>query len=101
GIRDYKVTGVQTCALPIFGRVTFQKFFGVRGRPRAWVHDGSAHHAHYRGSNVARSGRLSRSIARARDQSMENNRAHCHENGFKEIGRASCRERVESEGGGG
>src|SRR5256885_5676277 len=27
GIRDYKVTGVQTCALPIFEREEFRNFF--------------------------------------------------------------------------
>src|SRR5256885_16922147 len=33
GIRDYKVTGVQTCALPIFQRVAHVVLFGeARGR---------------------------------------------------------------------
>src|SRR5256885_4391718 len=34
GIRDYKVTGVQTCALPIFGKVwrTEVLFIGSHGR---------------------------------------------------------------------
>src|SRR5256885_17208214 len=32
GIRDYKVTGVQTCALPISGRTKRTREFSRRGR---------------------------------------------------------------------
>src|SRR5256885_4362048 len=39
GIRDYKVTGVQTCALPIW--------IGIRGGPRS-DHSRSVHPARYR-----------------------------------------------------
>src|SRR5205807_4863613 len=42
GIRDYKVTGVQTCALPILtaGDVAFHA--GVERRVHAWRADGGA-----------------------------------------------------------
>src|SRR5256885_5397254 len=33
GIRDYKVTGVQTCALPIYGNSTLKQ---ARGRRSHW-----------------------------------------------------------------
>src|SRR5256885_5089566 len=31
GIRDYKVTGVQTCALPILSRIVWQMYEGLVG----------------------------------------------------------------------
>src|SRR5256885_2888305 len=50
GIRDYKVTGVQTCALPIFGTYAIfmpMHYLGMAGMPRrysqmtevAYLHD--------------------------------------------------------------
>ena len=48
GIRDYKVTGVQTCALPIYsyeryGEILFQKV--ASGHLLHFVQDGSSKHA--------------------------------------------------------
>src|SRR5256885_695335 len=37
GIRDYKVTGVQTCALPIFEGVGRVQLFGTERAMRVWV----------------------------------------------------------------
>src|SRR5688500_20234172 len=72
GIRDYKVTGVQTCALPIScGRNSAAR----RRHPKVlW-------HARTRCRTYGRRSPTCRPIARS------------------QIGRASCRERGEAEGG--
>src|SRR5947209_20398795 len=68
GIRDIGVTGVQTCALPIFGSSTiFTRLACSR---------------HTKKSDSVHAPRVRRRGARAR--------------GRRKIGRASCRERVES-----
>src|SRR5438876_10613023 len=79
GIRDGRVTGVQTCALPIWGR--------ARGRQRR--------------------ARVRRRISR-RTESMAaiairrwRSESTCSTESRAEIGRASCRERVEISVGGG
>src|SRR5256885_12209814 len=78
GIRDYKVTGVQTCALPIWPRRW--------GRSRGWPKGGGRVWGQRRIDNpdnrappAARGGTFA---LRPVDQSC------------REIGRASCRERV-------
>src|SRR3712207_7109915 len=80
GIRDMGVTGVQTCALPIF-RITFHPLDGkqvcrliAEPAPRpVWVKEGAEEHLYIRSGNSTR--RLSTREA--------------------QIGRASCRERVQ------
>src|SRR5207248_8852520 len=95
GIRDRTVTGVQTCALPISGvsrrragRIDgIHPAFLVLGGTTALVHqvlDGSA----ASGRDVARAALMSPSATSAALRVLE-------------IGRASCRERVERRGGGG
>src|SRR5688500_19950169 len=42
GIRDYKVTGVQTCALPICGEVRLRGLRGRRGRRPRLLDGGGA-----------------------------------------------------------
>src|SRR5256885_3675805 len=37
GIRDYKVTGVQTCALPIWRRVVKVLKLSAQGLPQSWI----------------------------------------------------------------
>src|SRR5205807_3276196 len=99
GIRDYKVTGVQTCALPIY-------LFA-----RAWRHpvdkqvdadmDAGAHaiggaELGHPDEHVDAEFLRPRDIEGGKPQInlLENCGQHGHE-----IGRASCREGVESEGG--
>src|SRR5256885_4807122 len=78
GIRDYKVTGVQTCALPI------SRGGELRRRP---------HHREVRGGRARR-----RAAVRARWSSRRQRAAAGpgRDRGLpgREIGRASCRERV-------
>src|SRR5256885_3824279 len=81
GIRDYKVTGVQTCALPISGPGTAQPSPGP-DRRRARL--GEAPRRSLRRGLPQAKGRLGsrESAARAAPPAS------------REIGRASCRERV-------
>src|SRR5256885_8299889 len=81
GIRDYKVTGVQTCALPI----------SCIGRPRAHSHPGFPDRAPCRaGNSRCLQSEYARSASRPPNvrPKFEAPSARC------EIGRASCRERV-------
>src|SRR5256885_4556929 len=81
GIRDYKVTGVQTCALPIL--VGLYAMFLV-----------------YRGIKLLRAWRRTRTIIRGAysvsfPDHIQKIIAECQGAiGFAQIGRASCRERV-------
>src|SRR5256885_5749899 len=80
GIRDYKVTGVQTCALPISRALLHETLArGVEVEHRRIV--GVRRHA------VAREQRLERRAA----AEVARVQVSCREN---KIGRASCRERV-------
>src|SRR5207249_8205148 len=83
GIRDRNVTGVQTCALPIYGG---------RGGPRAWARG-------RRGPSLA--GPAPRRGARSVDQGAHGSRGRGGALRARKIGRASCRERGEMLGGGG
>src|SRR5690606_40131983 len=77
GIRDFHVTGVQTCALPILTRTTRR--------------------TSSRSPSSATSTRASRTPRRTSSSSASRHsraaRAHCS---WPEIGRASCRERGEN-----
>src|SRR5206468_5134546 len=101
GIRDLIVTGVQTCALPIFGRfigrtAMISSVVPYEGDPPGWGQGyapapaddshAEAHRPDLQSAVPALSARPAE--ARAGDRRSQ-------------IGRASCRERVESEGGGG
>src|SRR5256885_12794598 len=77
GIRDYKVTGVQTCALPISG--FFGRMLSVRGEFGYWVFEGDLQPAQRPSWNY-----------RAEDGGGIILDMMCH----WQIGRASCRERV-------
>src|SRR5207245_5678523 len=90
GIRDATVTGVQTCALPIWPERTARTHERarrhLRGRGAAAPgaravarEDGRGHRGAYTRAPRPRAGR---------DQSVE------RPDGVREIGRASCRERV-------
>src|SRR5688500_19862981 len=86
GIRDYKVTGVQTCALPIFE--------GVSGRERPLY-------------VLPNGGGLGYGLFILDDASRDYLLGHIEEipdaltrGSAWEIGRASCRERVSRPGGG-
>src|SRR5256885_3930640 len=81
GIRDYKVTGVQTCALPIFRRAG-----GPRTVGRARDYEGRAQPRSAHGSrHRARGGGAGPGWVHAEPQLPHS---------LREIGRASCRERV-------
>src|SRR5256885_9759340 len=81
GIRDYKVTGVQTCALPIYGDPLLGRVIDGRYRIRAQLGAGGMG-AVYDGEHIEIQKQVAVKVLRAvfgRDE---------------EIGRASCRERV-------
>src|SRR5256885_11997972 len=80
GIRDYKVTGVQTCALPILGATM--------------LHDARQNIAVFRSTEYnVRTRKSTRSMfgPRHKPSCKKTNRLS---GGSNEIGRASCRERV-------
>src|SRR5256885_3619506 len=80
GIRDYKVTGVQTCALPIYLAVGSDLAIAIISAPEKLLGEGIHHH-------VARPGV-------ERDYLIQECiRLNCGDI-CNEIGRASCRERV-------
>src|SRR5205807_2834036 len=90
GIRDYKVTGVQTCALPISGNYRRKR----EGRQADRLHSrsirsqsGRVGHVRFRYRGGRRRQHLCRRCWNARPAKI------CE--GEVEIGRASCRERVE------
>src|SRR5256885_6005011 len=80
GIRDYKVTGVQTCALPILRELCVGAFEAVIGIPVELIPR----------DKVRRRGRL---FLKAPLQKVSH-RLGIVEAVRMEIGRASCRERV-------
>src|SRR5256885_14737087 len=104
GIRDYKVTGVQTCALPIYVGIHFLGMDrgGGQQRQRGGTKDlarGHAHVLHQRDStNLTRASRSSalswRTCSRAASASPPCQRMASSTPRARQIGRASCRERV-------
>src|SRR5205807_4726580 len=96
GIRDYKVTGVQTCALPISAELDLHLDFQHPFKAAALAADRS---------EVTRlplegSDRRGPFYSRDEQKQRQDNEEHRPEDPWK-IGRASCRERVEKEGGAG
>src|SRR5205807_7734232 len=89
GIRDYKVTGVQTCALPILRRVRARADERVRDLGRVPLRLDRA--THFRDGPVE--------IGRERADEVRLQLVEVDLD--DEIGRASCRERVEMWGGAG
>src|SRR5690606_41091638 len=91
GIRDFHVTGVQTCALPIFRSVTLR----MRDLMEEWKAVGFAGREH--------DDALWRRFQAARDTFGERRKVWFEENADRkqEIGRASCRERGWNSGVGG
>src|SRR5690606_40545749 len=84
GIRDFHVTGVQTCALPISTR-TSCRWSGTSGCcPKPWRPRGSGCGA---------------SSSAWRSKKVEGKRISVCHLISQQIGRASCRERVEKWGG--
>src|SRR5690606_40698560 len=93
GIRDFHVTGVQTCALPIsISRVR------RAGRTRVDTRASTGKSAGSTKSLTA--GRWAQRIQVRRDQPCQGAPAYQGELKLNEIGRASCRERVEGAVGG-
>src|SRR2546430_3421712 len=78
GIRDLTVTGVQTCALPIYARVV-----GPRSPPRALARDGQVR------PSAARLARVERPRVRGAARGLHRG----PDQGSSKIGRASCRGR--------
>src|SRR5438270_9705932 len=88
GIRDLTVTGVQTCALPIYARCGLRSTLPARSSRSA---------THRRRAPPRRSPqRACRSTSHASPHAR-----HASATARAEIGRASCRERVENSGDGG
>src|SRR5437016_7697595 len=89
GIRDWSVTGVQTCALPI----------SLAHRPGPVV---APHPVRNRAARAAHRGRVVLAGALRRRVRRRDGPKPSDGGGVRgEIGRASCRERVEGGGGGG
>src|SRR5207248_8422040 len=84
GIRDRTVTGVQTCALPIWLTSSTPR---ARSRIATNGSDSLSPLDDRSGEHVARCALIARSANRAGERTLTGFRA--------EIGRASCRERVE------
>src|SRR2546430_5012915 len=104
GIRDLTVTGVQTCALPIFSSVARNErnewSCGLAGRTpatcsgfpqRQWPLRGASRE--YRRESGKRAGKKRISV-RTRPQGVPPAFCTAGKPGCREIGRASCRERV-------
>src|SRR2546426_6434531 len=87
GIRDYKVTGVQTCALPI----SCQRQREPAPRPRLLGSRLPSHEVQTGLRAIARRGSLSDLAAVPVEQRERQGEADGRQ---EEIGRASCRERV-------
>src|SRR5690606_40092070 len=83
GIRDFHVTGVQTCALPI------------------WLDGAAADRRVYPAIDLGRSSTRNEALLTSEAEARIMNRIRrSHTNGASlEIGRASCRERGEGAGG--
>src|SRR5207302_8160149 len=99
GIRDFHVTGVQTCALPIFA---------FRGAEGVGLTDKTSYFAHVDGNKVSLYDTLDHAKAGGTDgradltEAKEPSGAYTLTAGVGggKIGRASCRERVERAVGG-
>src|SRR5690606_39483527 len=92
GIRDFHVTGVQTCALPISARCVMQHSYPTRGR---YAH-GLLHNAFETSSLPP--GILERRYSNAPTPTSALHRGLGPRAGLFQIGRASCRARVWSAG---
>src|SRR5256885_13554356 len=94
GIRDYKVTGVQTCALPI-SKLDIDPDF---------LKEDDHDHGHDHGHKHEHDEHCGHDHGHEHDENCGHDHAHDHEHGehckhphhhhHDEIGRASCRERV-------
>src|SRR5205085_10818548 len=89
GIRDLTVTGVQTCALPIWTGSARSRSPADRGGVGRW-----------RDAHARRSGATAPAFGRGR-RPADRDSAIFGRAARQEIGRASCRERVLRGGGGG
>src|SRR5438132_6799986 len=91
GIRAHCVTGLQTCCLPISGRSRFPRWpLGTR-RPRRtrWATPRPTEHDVIRSQTRGCESRLADAVDRSARRHIASEQS--------EIGRASCRERVEIE----
>src|SRR5207248_8930054 len=95
GIRDRTVTGVQTCALPIWNNSASHLPWRSVSHTRARTGDGAL------SSTVAGTGRVGRRMTRTGPLPRVASKAQKTRRERSKIGRASCRERVERKGTGG
>src|SRR5207249_7158627 len=100
-IRDRNVTGVQTCALPILSiraDPSFGSELGVADTLAVMGHEQEARDEYRRAAALVanETERVEYEVQSAATWIREDN----HKQACKEIGRASCRERVEIGGGG-
>src|SRR5690606_40230564 len=99
-IRDFHVTGVQTCALPIYG-----KQFDKQSLQAGWDELAKAREEHFNGplkewDKAYCAVHLGLAEAQGRSEDLEHRYAqHRALNAIFQIGRASCRERVRISGG--
>src|SRR5205807_6860646 len=95
---DYKVTGVQTCALPISVRfhAAWRRRIVPPGRHQSIHHVGAVSEirADFSWRDPTRPATLLPLVC-ARLSPLVERRSRTHQPGRTEIGRASCRERVE------
>src|SRR5690606_40696509 len=95
GIRDFHVTGVQTCALPIFER-EFERFLGAGPWERTPSRRGWRN-GRKRRTLKTRLGTLELRVPKDREGHFQPSLFERYQRSEKEIGRASCRERAEIE----
>src|SRR5205807_5526207 len=62
GIRDYKVTGVQTCALPISGKAFYREEVAGNGEPRSFLFAEENAEFGEGGEQAQRAGAVSKSL---------------------------------------
>src|SRR5205807_4519339 len=93
GIRDYKVTGVKTCALPIYQQAKLDQELidAIADRKAALDHE-VAHKPHYRAEDTD----IYSAIIKASLQRISLALKYgANPNTKIEIGRASCREKIQ------
>src|SRR5690606_40949948 len=96
GIRDFHVTGVQTCALPISGRRRSHAVI-LEHQAASGAYPASPTFSAYRGYSWYRDGAfIAEGISRWGDVASANGFHTWAAKVLTEIGRASCRERVQA-----
>src|SRR5690606_40638999 len=101
GIRDFHVTGVQTCALPIYGRLMAAQLLGLDEVPvdyQDYANEAEEWADLIADNRLAELSEMDNEMLKDLIQEIDSEEFDLTLTGFEEdekIGRASCRERVE------